>query len=278
MRTIAVVSGKGGVGKTTLALSLAVNMAQGAKRKRRLLVVDCDPQGNASMTMLSGEAPADPTLSQVLLDECDPQEAIRPSRHAGIDLLPADASLADCTLLLAEFPMGREHRLRSALQSVENRYDACIIDAPAAMTLLNVNALNAARDLIVPVAPDIYSAAGLGKLHDTVNQIRKNLCHPNLTILALALVRVQKHKAHAEFERALREHYGALVCKTTIPDSVQVQLACAKHLTIGEYLPASKAAVAIDRLVKELTHGQRSGVARDTRSDRRPPRGKRRAG
>jgi len=279
VRVVGIVSTKGGVGKTTLALSLAVSMAQGSKRKKpRLLVVDSDPQGNATMTMLEGKAPADPTLSQVLLDECEPQEAIRPSRLPGIDLLPADASLADCTLLLAEFPMGREHRLRSVLRSVEGNYDVCIIDAPPTMSLLNVNVLNAARELIVPLAPDVYSAAGLGALHKTVEQVRKHLCHPELCIVALALVRVQRHKAHVEFERELREHYGPLVCKTTIPDSVQVQLACARHRTIGEYAPASPAAVAIDRLVKELTHGQRSGVAGDTRSHRPYARGKRRAG
>ena len=112
MRTLAVVSMKGGVGKTTLALSLAINMAKALPKRKRLLVVDSDPQGNASMTLLEGKPPADPTLSQVLLDEADVREAIRPSRHPGIDLLPADASLADCTLLLAD-QMGREQRLRA---------------------------------------------------------------------------------------------------------------------------------------------------------------------
>jgi chromosome partitioning protein len=277
VKTIAIVSMKGGVGKTTLALSLAVVMAKTLPKRKRLLLVDSDPQGNATMTMLDGKAPSDPTLSQVLLAECEAGEAIRPSRHPGIDLLPADVSLADCTLLLAD-QMGREHRLRSALQSVETNYAACIIDAPPTMSLLNVNVLNAARELIVPVAPDAYSASGLGKLHDTVEQVRKHLCHPELCIVALALVRLQKHKAHADFENQLRQHYGELVCEATVPDSVQVQVACAKHLTVGEYAPASPAAVAIDRLVKELTHGAKTGAGRDPGPDRRPARGKRRAG
>ena len=277
VRTIAIVSLKGGVGKTTLALSLAVSMAKALPKRKRLLVIDSDPQGNATLTMLNGKAPTDPTLSQVLLADAEASEAIRPSRHPSIDLLPADISLADCTLLLAD-QMGREHRLRSALQSVEGSYEACIIDAPPTMSLINVNVLNAARELVVPVAPDMYSAAGLSKLHETVEQVRKHLCHPELCIVALALVRVQKHKAHADFERELRAHYGDLVCKATIPDSVQVQVACAKHRTIGEYAPSSPAAIAIDRLVEELTNGPKSIAGGDTKPHRGPARRKRRAG
>ena len=84
-------------------------------------------------------------------------------------------------------------------------------------------------------------------------QVRKHLCHPDLAIVALAIVRVQRHKAHADFERQLRELYGPLVCKATIPDSVLVSVACSHHMTVGEYAPASPAAKALEQLVKELT-------------------------
>jgi chromosome partitioning protein len=277
VRTIAVVSMKGGVGKTTLALSMAVSMARELPKNKKLLVVDSDPQGNASMTLLKGESPKDPTLSQVLLAEAEAREAIRPSRHPAIDLLPANLSLADCTLLLAD-QMGREQRLRAALRDVEKSYDVCIIDAPPTMSLLNVNVLNAALELVVPVDPGVYSAVGLGKLQETVDQVRRHLCHPELTIVALAIVRVQRHKAHADFERQLRELYGPLVLKSTVPDSVMVSVACSHHMTVGEYAPSSPAAVALERLVKELTHGQ--GTRRKVRSAR-PNNGKsskRRAG
>ena len=102
MRTIALVNHKGGVGKTTVALNLAVGMAQRLKKGRRVLFIDGDAQGNGTTTLLDGRAPNKPTLTQVLLDDADASEAIRPSRFAGIDILPADASLADCTVWLAD--------------------------------------------------------------------------------------------------------------------------------------------------------------------------------
>jgi chromosome partitioning protein len=274
VKTVAIVSMKGGVGKTTLALSLAVATAKTLSKRKRILVVDADPQANATMTMLDGKEPTDPTISQVLMNQSEASNAIRPSRYPGIDLLPADVSLADCTLMLSD-QMGREHRLRSALKTVEGLYETCIIDAPPTMSLINVNVLNAAQELIVPIDPGVYSAAGLGKLHETVEQVRKHLCHPELAIVALVIVRLQKHKAHADFERQIREHFGPLVCNATIPDSVQVQLACAKHRTVGEYAPSSPAAVAFDRLVKELAHGRKAGIGGDTIANRRT---KRRAG
>lgn len=258
MRTIGVVSMKGGVGKSTLALSMAVIMARSLPKRKKILVVDSDPQGNATMTLLSGKLPTDPTLSQVLLADADVKEAIRPSRCPGIDLLPADSSLADCTLLLAD-QMGREQRLRAALRSVEQDYAVCIIDAPPTMSLLNVNVLNASVELVVPIDPSVYSAVGLAKLQETVEQVRTHLCHPELNIFALAIMRLQKHKAHADFERQLRELYGPLVCKTTIPDSVMVSVACSHHMTVGEYAPASPAAVAFEGLVKEISNGQALG-------------------
>jgi chromosome partitioning protein len=278
VREIAVTSAKGGVGKTTLALALAAGLARELPKRGRLLVVDADPQGNASMSLLDGQPPADPTLRQVLLDECEPREAIRPSRIPQIDILPADTSLADCTLLLAD-QIGRELRLRRALQGVESTYHTCIIDAPPGLSLISVNVLNAARDLIVPIEAAVYSAAGLARLHETVEAVKKHLCRPELTILGLCLMKLTRSKVAKDFEQQLRAHYGELVYKTTVPFHAAVEEACARNLTVGEYAPASPAAVAFAALVKELTHGQTVGTPRrNPRPHRRTARNKRRAG
>lgn len=280
MRTIAVVNLKGGSGKTTVALSLAVGLARSLPKGRRLLIVDADPQGNASLTMLEGKPPSDPTLTDVLLADSEAGDAIRPSRLSSIDLLPADGSLAECTVLLVD-QLGRELRLRTALGSIAEKYDVCIIDAPPQMSLISINVMNAARELVVPVDPGIYSASGLGRLQETVEQVRKHLAHPELSIIGLILTKLMKNKATRDFESQLREHYGSLVYAATVPYSVKVEEACARHLTVLEHAPSSPAAVAFDRLVKELTpNGKRAtgNAGRNIRTDRSKARKKRRAG
>ena len=125
MRSIAVANLKGGSAKTTTALCLAVRAAM---RGRRVLLLDSDPQGNSSAVMLDGEPAADPTLSHVLLDQVEPNEAIRSTRIEGLDVLPADGKLADATLVLAD-QLGRERRLRVALETIAADYDLVVVDA-----------------------------------------------------------------------------------------------------------------------------------------------------
>jgi chromosome partitioning protein len=139
LKSLAVMTMKGGSGKTTTALCLAVGLA---RRGHRVLAVDGDPQSNCSMTLLDG-APADPpTLGHVLLDQSDVEDAIRPTRVPGLDVLPSDAQLADAALLLSD-GMGREKRMRAALEAVAARYDFAVVDSAPQMSLVSVNILNA---------------------------------------------------------------------------------------------------------------------------------------
>src|SRR4051812_24059141 len=137
---MAVITLKGGAGKTTTALCLAVGLA---RRGYRTLAVGGDSQANASMTLPDGGTPPTPTLGHVLLDQGDVGDAIRPTRVPGLDVLPSDAQLADAALLLSD-QMGREKRLRSALESVAGGYDFAVIDSAPQMSLVTVNILNAA--------------------------------------------------------------------------------------------------------------------------------------
>jgi chromosome partitioning protein len=266
MRTIAVVNHKGGVGKTTTALGLAVGLARRLRKGRRLLFIDGDAQGNASTTLLDGKAPNKPTLTAILLDDSDVAEAIRPSRYPGIDILPADPSLADCTVWLAD-QIGREQRLRTALETVGDPYDLVIIDAPPAMSLVSVNILHAVEELVVPVDAGAYAVMGLARLSETVEKIRRHLSHPALTIIGLVLTRVMKNRATRELEAQLRETYGKLVYDSVIPYSTHVELAAAHHRTVLEYAPKSPAAVATEALVREVlkNHGRKRVNARRSR-------------
>jgi chromosome partitioning protein len=265
VRSIAVVNLKGGSGKTTTALCLAVGLAGRLPKRKRLLLIDGDPQANATMTMLDGKPAEGPTLGEILLAEAGAGEAIRPTRIPRIDIIPAEASLADCTLTLAD-QIGRERRLRNALREIEGDYEAIVIDAPPQLNLISINILQAVEELVVPVDAGVYSIAGLGRLRDTVEQVRKHLDHADLHIIGLVLARVLRNKATKDLERQLREAFGDLVYQTVIPHSVRVEEAHARHRTILEWAPKSPPALAYERLVTEvLKHGRskRNAVGAD---------------
>jgi chromosome partitioning protein len=248
VRTIAVLNLKGGVGKTTTSLSLAVGAAA---RGMEVLLVDADPQANSTAVMLDGSAADEPTLGHVLLDRAEAIEAIRPSRVAHVDILPADGGLADAALLLAE-QLGRERRLRSALQSVSSRYDLVVIDCPPQLTLITINVMNAAHELVIPIDAGAFAIAGLVRLGEAIDQVRRHLDNKELKVAGLALVRTHRNKATEDLERQLREAYGDLVYRTTIPHSVRVEEAHARHRSISEFAPQSPPALAYDRLLMDI--------------------------
>jgi chromosome partitioning protein len=264
MRTIAVLNLKGGSGKTTTALNLAVGLARTLPKKKRLLLIDGDAQANATMTILDGQAAVAPTLGHVLLDEADAIDAIRPTRVPQLDVLPAAGNLANAALQLAS-EWGREQRLRSALRTVEERYDICVIDSPPSLTLVTVNILQAVTDVLVPIDSGIYSVAGLGRLHDTIELLRKNLDHDPLHIIGLVLNRAMKNPATTSLLRQLRETFGKLVYETVIPFDPKVEEGAACHRTVLEFAPGSKAALAFNGLIEEMQNGQNK--SRPGRSD-----------
>jgi chromosome partitioning protein len=248
MRRIAVMNSKGGSGKTTTAISLAVGMA---RRSLRVLLVDADSQGNASLTMLDGRSVEPPTLGNVLLDQADVSEAIRTTRVAGLDILPADARLADAALMLAD-QLGREHRFRRALDRVEGSYDVVLVDCPPALSLVTVNVLAAVAELIVPLDPGIYAVSGLGQLQQSVADVREYLGNRDLRISGLLLTRTHSNRATKDIAEQLRAAYGSLVYRATIPHSVRVEEAHARNLTVAEFAPTSSPALAYDSLVSEI--------------------------
>jgi chromosome partitioning protein len=258
VRSIGVVNLKGGSGKTTTALSLAVGAAL---RDRRILLIDGDPQANATMTMLDGQPAEDPTLGHVLLDQADAAEAIRPTRVGGVDIIPADAKLADAALMLGD-QLGRERRLRGGMRRVKDDYDLVVIDAAPQLNLVTINILNYAGELLVPVDAGLYSVAGLGRLQETVDQVRRYLDNRELWIAGLVLTRAHNNRATKDIEGQLRAAFGPLVHEAVIPHSVRVEEAHARHRTVLEFAPRSMPALAYDRLVTEvLGHGESTGYS-----------------
>jgi chromosome partitioning protein len=255
MRKIAILNLKGGSGKTTTTLNLAVGIARSLPKKNRVLAIDADAQSNLSMTILDGHAAASPTLGHVLLGQADAVDAIRTTRIPQLDVLPAAGHLANATLQLAE-EWGRENRLRQALETVEDVYEFVLIDCPPSLSLLSINCLRAATDVLVPIE-GVYSVAGLGRLNDTIDLVRKNLDHDPLHVIGLVLTKAMKNPAGTALEQHLRETFGDLVYRTVIPYDAKVEEGIAHHRSVLEHAPTSKAAVAFGELIKEvLKHGQ----------------------
>lgn len=252
MRSIAWLSEKGGTGKTTSAINTAVALA---RKGLRVLLVDCDPQANTSFVMLGGEPADSPTLCQVLLGQGSSREAIRKTRYDGVDLLPTDVSLAEANLALA-VEMGRERRLRAALEPVENDYDFVVLDTSPQRSLLNVNVMNYVKEVFVPVDPGIFSLSGLGQLQTAVEEVRRFLDNPSLRIAGLVLTRMQRNNICRDIETQLRDLFGELVFQTLIPHSVKLEEAHGRFVSVLDYSPRSPGAKAYVELVEEiLKHG-----------------------
>jgi len=248
MRTLAWTSEKGGTGKTTGAICLSVALS---KRGMRVLLVDMDPQGNCSLTALSDDSHGGPSLFDVLCDGASARDAMRQSHFDGVSIIPADGSLAEANLTLTG-EMGREHRLRLALEEVDDDFDVAVIDTSPQRTLLTTNVMAFADNLIVPVDPGTYGVAGLKTLMSVVYQARKFLGNSELAVLGIALCRAQRNNMTRQIERKLRGEYGDLVFKQTIPNGVKVEEATSRNRCVLEYSPRDSVAKAYQALSEEI--------------------------
>jgi chromosome partitioning protein len=255
MRSIALVSEKGGVGKSTTVLNVAASMAA---RGLRVLVVDTDPQGNSSYVLLAGEKPRRPALLEVLVGDAEAGEAIIPSpAFAGVDLLPADPTLADATISLAN-EVGRERRLRVALDPIRGDYDIILVDTAPTRSIITTNVLNFAEEVMVPVAPGLFGVLGLGQLQADVAQVRRFLDNRALRIAGIILTMAEKNNVARDLEGQLRQLFGDLVFKSVIPRSIKLEEAHSRHESILSYSPRSAGAVAYKALTGEiLDHGRK---------------------
>ena len=272
MRRIAWCSEKGGTGKTTSAINCAVALA---KSGSRVLLVDVDPQANATLVMLRGESAVPPTVAEVLTGEARPGESIVPTRTPRLDLMPAAVALADANLSLAN-AIGRETRLRAALAGLA--YDFVVIDTPPTRSLLTVNALVAAEEVMIPVEPGLFSLAGLGALQSAIDDVRRYLDNPSLRIAGILLTRTRNDNVSRDVEGQLRAAFGDVVFKATVPTSVKVEEAHGRFQSVLDYSPRSPGARAYQALATEILADGDRGTKERTRPGPRgavPPDGRR---
>jgi chromosome partitioning protein len=217
-RILAIANQKGGVGKTTTTVNLAAALAE---LGQRVLLVDLDPQGNATTGSGLDKRALPATVYQVLIGSLSPEEAILPSGAGGYSVLAANRDLAGAELDLVDLD-DRERRLAHALGRISDRFDQVVIDCPPSLSLLTLNGLCAAQDVIIPMQCEYYALEGLSDLVNTLRKVRANF-NPPLEILGLLRVMYDPRMALAQQVAAqLEQHFGSQVFSTVIPRNVRL--------------------------------------------------------
>ncbi|OEY66078.1 ParA family protein [Marinobacter sp. X15-166B] len=252
-RVIAVTNQKGGVGKTTTCVNLAASLAA---TKRRVLLIDMDPQGNA--TMGSGLDKNTLTLSgyDLLTKRASAAEVIQHLEVPGFDILPANGDLTAAEVELMN-EIGREHRLRVALGAVRNNYDYILIDCPPSLSLLTVNALSSADSVLIPMQCEYYALEGLAALMNTIEQIQE-VVNPNLQVEGILRTMYDpRNSLTLDVSAQLTEYFGDKLYKVVIPRNVRLAEAPSYGLPALAYDRTSKGAIAYLALAGEMVrrHG-----------------------
>jgi chromosome partitioning protein len=245
MRVLVVSNQKGGVGKTTTAISLAAALVE---RGQRVLIIDLDPQANATSGL--GIDKNGGGIYSVLLKERPISEAIVHTQVERLDLIPSGPDMAGAEVELVPV-MAREFRLREALRAAA-AYDTVVIDCPPSLGLLTVNALAAGDDVVVPVQCEYYALEGLAQLLATIDAVHQRL-NRKLEVLAIVLtMEDRRNRLSMQVINEVRQHFPTLVARTRIPRTVRLAEAPSHGKPISVYAPGSTAAVAYGELAREL--------------------------
>ena len=252
-RIIAIANQKGGVGKTTTAVNLAAALAEAG---RHVLLVDLDPQGNATMASGIDKHEVELTGCEVLLEECDAAAAVVSTR-AGYDLLPGNGDLTAAEVKLMD-AMAREQRLRERLEPLREKYQYILIDCPPSLHLLTLNGLTASSGVLVPLQCEYFALEGLSALVDTIRAVQAKL-NPDLQIEGILRTMYDvRNNLSNDVSNQLQEHFGDKVYRTVVPRNVRLAEAPSHGQSIVEYDRASRGGIAYLGLAGEVIRRERT--------------------
>ena len=247
-RVIALANQKGGVGKTTTTVNLGAALAE---LDHRTLVIDLDPQGNATTGLGINSHVLENSIYDVLLSDLPLEECIESTAVRNLFVAPASLDLAGAEIELVP-AFSREMRLRNAINSVKADYDYILIDCPPSLGLLTVNALAAADEVMVPIQCEYYALEGLTQLQVNIELVKKNL-NPSLDLSAIVLVMYDgRTKLAAEVRDEVRDQFGPKVCRNVIPRNIKLSEAPSYGQPITTFDPSSRGAVAYRDLAREV--------------------------
>lgn len=245
---ISVVNQKGGVGKTTTTINLAAYLGQ---RGKKVLIVDLDPQGNATSGYGYDKSALESTVYDLLVNDADIKDVIQTTKRKNIDMCPTNIDLAGAEVELVS-AMSRETILKRALEEVSRSYNYILIDCPPSLGLLTLNALAASTGVLVPIQGEYYALEGLTQLVDTINLVKRHL-NPQIGIFGVVITMFDgRTQLTRQVTQEVQNYFGEKVFKTFIPRNIRLAEAPSHGKTIAEYDNKSKGGKAYDALALEV--------------------------
>ena len=246
-KVISIANQKGGVGKTTTAVNLSACVATEGKK---VLLIDIDPQGNAS-SGLGVKADENKSIYNVIVDEIDIKDTIKPTMIENLDVCPANINLAGAEIELVSM-VSRETRLKGAIDSIREQYDYIFIDCPPSLGLITLNSFTASDSVLVPIQCEYYALEGLGQLINTINLVKKHL-NRDLEIEGAVLTMYDiRTNLSNQVVKEVKRYFNDKVYKTVIPRNIKLSEAPSYGMPITMYDEKSKGARAYEKLAKEV--------------------------